>query len=214
MTPAAMALLARDPAMRRVVAEIGPCTLEPRLERSPYESLVRAIAHQQLHGKAAETILGRFTALYAPARFPKPAQVLATPVEALRGVGFSAAKALAVRDVAEKTERRVVPTRARIARMTDAEIVERLTQIRGVGVWTVEMLLIFQLGREDVLPVDDFGVRNGYRVARRRKEMPTPKEVLAWGERFRPHRTTCAWYLWRAADRENARRKAGRGVRH
>jgi DNA-3-methyladenine glycosylase II len=173
--------------------------------------LVSAVAHQQLHGKAAETILGRFRALFAPARFPQPRQLADVTDEALRGCGFSRAKIAALRDIAAKTLSGVVPTSRAIARMSDEEIIERLTAVRGVGRWTVEMLLIFKLGRPDVLPADDFGVRNGLRIALDLPAMPSPKEVLAHGERWRPYATTAAWYLWRAADAAQPRKATAKG---
>ena len=126
--------------------------------------------------------------------------------EQIRACGFSFAKIRAIRDIAEKTLTGVVPTARQIVKMSDDEIIERLTEVRGVGRWTVEMLLIFQLGRTDVLPADDFGVRNGFRIAYKKRAMPKPKALLAHGRRWRPHGTTAAWYLWRAADA--ARKKA------
>jgi DNA-3-methyladenine glycosylase II len=201
MTPEAhVHLRKRCPVMRRLIRVHGPCGLVPELRRSPFEALVNAVAHQQLHGKAAETILGRFRGLFAPARFPTAARLAEVSDDALRGCGFSRAKTAALRDIAEKTLSGVVPSSRAIARMSNAEIIERLTTVRGVGRWTVEMLLIFKLGRPDVLPADDFGVRNGMRVAFELPAMPSPKEVLALGARWRPHSTTAAWYLWRAAD--------------
>ena len=194
-------LAARDAVMRRLIREVGPCRLEPETRRPPFQSLVQAVAHQQLNGKAANTILGRFTKLFPGRRFPRPEDLAGVADEALRGAGFSRAKVAAIRDIAAKTLAGVVPASRHIRRMPDDEIVVRLTEVRGVGRWTVEMLLIFQLGREDVLPADDFGVRNGFRIAYKRRELPTAKELLAYGERWRPHRTTAAWYLWRAADR-------------
>ena len=193
-------LSAADRVMRRLICEIGPCTLTPEARRSPFESLVRAVAHQQLHGKAAQTILGRFVALFPRRNFPRPEDVLQARDEQLRGVGFSGAKVAAIRDIAAKTLDGIVPPARQMTRLPDDEIIRRLTQVRGVGQWTVEMLLIFQLGRRNVLPADDFGVRNGFRIAYRRHELPTKKELLAHGERWRPHRTVAAWYLWRAAD--------------
>ena len=150
---------------------------------------------------AANTILGRFTKLFPGRRFPRPEDLAGVTDDALRGAGFSRAKVAAIRDIAEKTLTGIVPASRHIHRLPDDEIVERLTEVRGVGRWTVEMLLIFQLGREDVLPADDFGVRNGFRLAYKLRELPKVKELLAHGERWRPHRTTAAWYLWRAADR-------------
>ena len=176
----------------------------PRNRRSPFESLARAIAYQQLHDKAAESILKRFIALFPRRRFPKPDELLAMQSAAIRQAGFSRPKIAALRDLAEKTLDGTVPTNRVIRRLDDEAIVERLIAVRGIGRWTVEMLLIFKLGRPDVLPVDDFGVRNGFRIAYGLREMPTPKEVLRHGERWKPYRTAAAWYLWRAADRAKA----------
>jgi len=187
--------------MRRLIRDVGPFALIPKVRRTPFESLARAIAFQQLHEKAAESILKRFIALFPGRRFPRPAELLTANVDAIRGAGFSGAKVLALRDLAAKALDGTVPTSRAITLLDDDAIVERLVEVRGIGRWTVEMLLIFQLGRPDVLPVDDFGVRNGFRIAYRRRTMPTPKEVLRYGERWKPYRTTAAWYLWRAADR-------------
>ena len=207
MTPEAHAHLSkRCPVMRRLIRAHGPCALVPESRRSPFESLVSAVAHQQLNGTAAETILGRFRALFPGKKFPSPEQIATVSDEALRGAGFSRAKIAAIRDIAAKTLDGTVPTSRAIVKMPDAEIIERLVQVRGVGRWTVEMLLIFKLGRPDVLPVDDFGVRNGYRVAFGLAAMPSPKELLALGERWRPHGTTAAWFLWRAADAAKAKK--------
>ena len=190
-----------DPVMRRLIRDVGPFALTPRGRRTPFESLARAIAFQQLHEKAAESILKRFIALFPGRRFPRPAELLTAHADAIRGAGFSGAKVLALRDLAAKTLDGTVPTGREIKTLDDDAIVERLVAVRGIGRWTVEMLLIFQLGRPDVLPVDDFGVRKGFRIAYRRRTMPTPKEVLRYGERWKPYRTAAAWYLWRAADR-------------
>lgn len=190
-----------DPVMRRLIREVGPFTLIPRSKQSPFESLARAIAYQQLHDKAAESILRRFVALFPTKRFPQPADLLAMNVQAIRGAGFSRAKIAALRDLAAKTLDGTVPTGAIVRKLTDEAIIEQLTAVRGIGRWTVEMLLIFQLGRPDVLPVDDFGVRNGFRIAYGRRSMPTPKEVRRYGECWKPHRTAAAWYLWRAVNR-------------
>jgi DNA-3-methyladenine glycosylase II len=191
--------LRRDPVLKAVVRDIGPCTLQP-VKREPYEALVRAIAHQQVHGRAAEAILGRFLALFPGTPFPGPEQVLATEVEVMRACGFSQAKVAAIRDIAEKTAGGLVPSRRASARLADEALIERLVAIRGVGRWTVEMLLIFTLGRPDVLPVDDFGVREGFRVAAGLEEQPKPRELARIGEAWAPWRSAAAWYLWRAAD--------------
>ncbi len=186
--------------MKRVIGEVGPYAILTRARRSPFESLVRAIAYQQLHEKAAESILKRFMALFPGRRFPWPADVLAVSAKAIREAGFSRAKIAALQDLAAKALDGTVPTAAAIQRLDDEAIIERLIAVRGVGRWTVEMLLIFQLGRPDVLPVDDFGVRNGFRLAYGLSSMPTPKDVRQYGERWRPYRTAAAWYLWRAVD--------------
>jgi len=191
--------LRRDPLLKPLIRRIGHCTLEP-VEREPYEALVRAIAHQQVHGRAAEAILGRFLALHPEGRFPAPEQVLALPIEAMRGCGFSQAKVAAIRDIAEKAAGGLVPAREHCARYDDAALIERLVAIRGVGRWTVEMLLIFTLGRPDILPVDDFGVREGWKVLAGLDAQPKPKELAAIGEAWAPWRSIAAWYLWRAAD--------------
>lgn len=195
-------LAAVDPVMRRLIEEIGPCTLRPNVRRSPFESLVRAIAYQQLHDKAAESILKRFVGLFPGRRFPRPDDFLAIDVKAIRQAGFSQPKIIALRDLAKKTLDGTVPTSRLMKRLDDEAIIERLIEVRGIGRWTVEMLLIFQLGRPDVLPVHDFGVRNGFRIGYRKATMPTPQLVFQYGERWRPFRTAAAWYLWRAADRD------------
>jgi len=201
MTAAALKhLSAVDPVMRRLIREVGPCRLEPEPWRSPFQSLVQAVAHQQLNGTAANTILTRFKKLFPQRRFPQPEDLANVTDEQIRACGFSFAKIKALRDIAEKTLSGVVPTSRQIVKLSDDEIIARLTEVRGVGRWTVEMLLIFQLGRENVLPADDFGVRNGFRLAYRKREMPKPKALLKFGQKWRPHGTTAAWYLWRAAD--------------
>jgi DNA-3-methyladenine glycosylase II len=199
----ARALAKADPRLGRVIERVGTCTLRPNGLHSPFSALVESITYQQLHGKAAATILGRVVALYRPKRFPEPKQVLDTPEAALRAAGLSGSKLAAIRDLAAKTLDGTVPTLARLERMADEEIVERLTSIRGVGRWTVEMLLIFRLGRPDVLPAGDYGVRKGFAAAYGWDELPSPAALLEHGERWRPHRTVASWYLWRAADLPN-----------
>ena len=186
--------------MARLIRQIGPCQLQPETRRPPFQSLVQAVAHQQLHAAAANNILARFKKLFPGRRFPKPADLAGVSDDQIRACGFSHAKIRAIRDIAEKTLSGVVPAPRQIAKLSNEEIIARLTQLRGVGRWTVEMLLIFQLGREDVLPVDDFGVRNGFRIAYKKRAMPKPRTLRKFGQRWRPHATTAAWYLWRAAD--------------
>lgn len=199
VTAAAHRHLGRDPVMRRLIRRHGPCGLECR-RWSPYEALTRAIAHQQLNGRAAQTILTRFVALFGNGRFPTPADVLATHPRRLRSAGFSRAKVRAIKDIARHALAGTVPTRRAAAHLDDEVIIERLLPIRGVGRWTVEMLLIFTLGRPDVLPVDDFGVREGYRKAYGKRARPTPKALRKLGEPWKPYRSVAAWYLWRAAN--------------
>jgi len=195
-----------DPVMKGLITLVGPYALPSPPRRSPFESLVRAIAYQQLHAKAAECILARFVALCPGRRFPQPADVLGLAPEQIREAGFSRAKIAALQDLAAKAMDGTLPTAAVIRRFDDDAIVDRLIAVRGIGRWTVEMLLIFQLGRPDVLPVDDFGVRNGFRIAYKRPVMPTPQELVRYGERWRPYRTAAAWYLWRAVDQAKALR--------
>jgi len=202
MNPTASKHLSRvDRILARVIRKVGPVNVTPPRGMSPFMSLVHAVAHQQLTGKAAKTILGRVLALYPGKKFPAPADLLATPHRKLRAAGFSRAKVKSVKDIAAKTIAGVVPPTCRaMVKMSDEEIVERLTSVRGVGKWTVEMLLIFTLGRPDVWPVDDYGVRKGLALLFKLSELPTKKETLEFGERWRPHRSAAAWYLWRACD--------------
>jgi DNA-3-methyladenine glycosylase II len=201
MTPAAHKHLARrDPVMKSLIREHGKCDLTPETRRPPFQSLVMAVAHQQLNGTAANTILDRFKKMFPKRRFPRAEDLVSVTDKQLRACGFSFAKIASIRDIAAKTLTGVIPTSRQIMKLSDDEIVERLMEVRGVGRWTVEMLLIFQLGRSDVLPADDFGVRTGFRHAFKKRKMPTAKALLAFGERWRPHRTTAAWYLWCAAD--------------
>ncbi|MFT3736488.1 MAG: DNA-3-methyladenine glycosylase [Rhodocyclaceae bacterium] len=211
-TPAAQHLASTDPDWATLIALVGPCVLDAgdkeRSTREPYEALVRSIAYQQLHGKAAETILGRFLARFPDIPFPSPAQVLACDVADMRACGFSASKVAAIREIADKTLAGVVPTRAEAITLSDEELIARITTLRGVGRWTVEMLLIFTLGRADVLPVDDFGVREGWRAIKGLPQQLKPKEMALLGERWAPYRSTAAWYLWRAADLYKAHLRA------
>jgi DNA-3-methyladenine glycosylase II len=189
-----------DPVMRALIRRVGPCRLAVR-KHSPFETLVRAIAHQQIHGRAAEAILGRFLALFPGRRFPTPEAVAATPARQMRRAGFSRAKIRSIKDIARNAARGRVPTTRACRKLSDAEIIAQLIPLRGVGQWTVEMLLIFTLGRPDVLPVDDFGVREGFKIAYRRRAQPTPKQLRRYGLRWSPYRSIAAWYLWRAAEK-------------
>jgi DNA-3-methyladenine glycosylase II len=183
---------AAEPAFVPLIKRIGPCRLKPEPAREPFEALLRA--------SAAEAILGRFLALYPEACFPQPAQILLTDVMALKGCGWSENKIAAIHDLCRRAIDGTVPTRRAATRLDDAALIERLTSVRGIGRWTVEMLLIFNLGRPDVLPIDDFGVQEGYRILHGRDARPKPKALAAIGACWAPYRSTAAWYLWRAAD--------------
>jgi DNA-3-methyladenine glycosylase II len=199
MNKRALAHLRTDPAMAGLIDRVGPLKLRPR-RLPPFESLVHAVIHQQLHAQAAGTILGRFRALFGDDGFPTPEAVLKASPERLRGAGLSRPKASYILGIAQKAVDGHIPTLDDCDRMTDAEIMERLTSIKGVGRWTAEMLLIFNLGRPDVLPVHDLGVRKGFQFAYRKRKLPEPEQLARYGLRWSPHRTTAAWYLWRAAD--------------
>ncbi len=198
--PALQHLRRADKVLDRVIKKVGPCPLAPRGGVPPYQALVKSVTYQQLNGKAAETIFRRLLALFPGKKFPAPEDIVAAPEEKLRSAGLSRAKTAAIKDIAAKTLDGVVPPRRVIAKMSDAEIIERLTTIRGVGPWTVEMLLMFTLGRPDVLPATDYGVRSGFARVYGLKALPSPKELLAHGERWQPHRTVASWYLWRALE--------------
>jgi DNA-3-methyladenine glycosylase II len=189
-----------DPVMAQLIRRAGPYAIKPERGTGAYEALVAAVAHQQLTGKAAQTILGRFYALYDIDCCPEPARLVDTPLERLRACGFSRAKAAALKDIAARTLDGTIPPRRALARMKDDAIIERLVEARGVGRWTVEMFLMFTLGRPDVLPVDDYGVRSGFRIAYGKRVLPKPKALAKFGERWAPYRTTASWYLWRAVD--------------
>jgi DNA-3-methyladenine glycosylase II len=196
------AALAADPVMARLVKAAGRYGLKPELKRPAFESLARSIAHQQLSGVVAAKIMQRFCALFAPLAFPEPQQLLATPAASLRAVGFSFAKIRSLHDLADKCLCGTVPANAELTSLENENIIERLTAVRGIGRWTVEMMLMFQLGRPDVFPVTDFGVQNGFRLAYGLRSLPTPAALAAFGARWAPHRSAAAWYLWRAVDLE------------
>jgi len=191
-------LAALDPDWARHIAAIGPCLHRATPGREPYEALVRAIAYQQLHARAAEAILGRMLALFPDSPFPAPQQLLAVAPETMRACGFSASKLAAVQGIAQATLDGAVPGRAEALGMPDDALIDRLVALRGVGRWTVEMLLIYSLERMDILPVDDFGVREGYRRLKGLEKAPTPAQMRSLGGPWSPYRTVAAWYLWRA----------------
>jgi DNA-3-methyladenine glycosylase II len=197
-----------DPILANLMRAAGRFSHVPNAEHTPFHALARAIAHQQLNGIAAESIFGRFVGLYPVetegAALLQANLVLATPDEKLRSVGLSFAKIAGIKDLAQKTLDGTVPPYEILHTLENEEIIERLTQVRGIGRWTVEMLLMFRLGRPDVLPVDDFGVRNGFRLAYGLRGMPTPRALAEFGARWAPLRSVAAWYLWRAVDLHRA----------
>jgi DNA-3-methyladenine glycosylase II len=190
-----------DPCIARLVQEAR--AFEPQIDhsQSPYEALMEAIAYQSISGKAAATIYARIKALSANGGPPAPQEMLQLKTKALRKAGLSGAKILAMKDLAQKTIDGVVPTYEEALKLSDDELVERLISVRGIGAWTVEMFLIFRLGRPDVLPIHDLGVQKGWSVAYGKKHMPRPAELLASGERWRPYRTVASWYMWRAFEK-------------
>jgi DNA-3-methyladenine glycosylase II len=194
-------LAERDECLNRLIAETAPFQMDQDPLQSPYEALLEAIAYQSISGKAAATIYGRIKALSATGRAPTPQEMLKLRKPVLRKAGLSGAKVLAMKDLAKKTIQGVVPTLEQAEKLSDEELVERLVSVRGIGAWTVEMFLIFRLGRPDVLPIHDLGVKKGWSVAYGKKHMPKPKELLAFGERWRPYRTVASWYMWRAFER-------------
>ena len=194
-------LSARDEKLAALIAETAQFRIRMEAAQSPYEALMESIAYQSISGKAAATIFARIKALGSNGRPPSPEQMLKLRKPVLRKAGLSAAKILAMKDLAQKTIDGIVPTREQAEKMSDAELIERLDSVRGIGAWTVEMFLIFNLGRPDVLPIHDLGVKKGWSITYGKKHMPTPKELLAFGERWRPYRTIASWYMWRAFER-------------
>jgi len=197
MDRAAAFLAAIDADWARLVADIGSCGHQPKPAREPYEALVRAVAYQQLHVKAGDAILARLLELYPGAGFPEPDALLATPIDILRGCGFSSRKIETIHGIAAATLDGVVPDLATAGGLGDEELITRISALKGIGRWTVEMFLIYSLDRPDILPADDFGVREGYRLLKSLDVVPSARAMAAIGEAWRPHRTAAAWYLWR-----------------
>ena len=193
-------LRASHPRMAELIARSRRYNITPAVTIRPFDALAESIAYQQLSGKAASTIFGRVRALYPKRKWLDPEQLLATPDETLRAAGLSRAKTAALKDLAAKTIDGTVPAGRALIRMSDDEIIMRLTAVRGIGRWTVEMLLLFDLGRPDVWPVDDYGVRKGFAKTFGRRKLPTPKQLMKFGEKWRPYRSMAAWYFWRALD--------------
>jgi DNA-3-methyladenine glycosylase II len=199
---AALAHLAeRDEQLKGLIAGTRPFAIDLAKARTPFDALLESICHQSISGKAAATIYGRVKALGSNGQAPTPKEMLRIRKPALRKAGLSGAKIRAVKDLAKKAIEGIVPTLEQAQKMSDEELVERLVSVRGIGAWTVEMFLIFRLGRPDVLPIHDLGVKKGWSVAYGKKHMPRPAELLAFGERWRPYRTVASWYMWRAFER-------------
>jgi DNA-3-methyladenine glycosylase II len=191
----------RDEQLKRLIAETAPFQIDVEEAQSPYEVLLESIAYQSISGKAAATIYGRIKGLGENGRPPTPEKMVKISKSKLRKAGLSGAKAAAMKDLAKKAIAGVVPTHDQALNLSDEELVKRLISVCGIGAWTVEMFLIFRLGRPDVLPIHDLGVKKGWSVAYGKKYMPTPKELLKFGERWRPYRTVASWYMWRAFER-------------
>src|SRR5213595_1847175 len=190
-----------DKRMAELIARSRRYEITSAVSVRPFDALAESIVYQQLSGKAAATIWGRVRALYGKTKWFDPAKVVVTPDEKLRGAGLSRSKAAAIKDLAAKTIDGTVPSGRALLRMSDDEIIARLTQVRGIGRWTVEMLLLFDLGRPDVWPVDDYGVRKGFAKTFGRRKLATPKQLMKLGAKWRPYRSVAAWYFWRALDK-------------
>jgi DNA-3-methyladenine glycosylase II len=181
-----------------LVAHVGPCLHDPKAAREPYEALVRAIGYQQLTAKAGDAIIARLKTLYPDTTFPTPKNLMAAEFDALRACGFSAAKIATIKAIAEGTLSGLIPPRNVAGTMDDEALIARAVTIKGIGRWTVEMLLMYSLERMDILPADDFGVREGYRALKSLPEQPKPNALREIGKAWAPHRTVAAWYLWRS----------------
>jgi len=194
-----------DRKLARVIRRVGCFPTKKQKPQAPFASLLQSIVYQQLAGKAAATILGRVKALGTNG-FPTPEEILALDVSQLRGAGLSRQKIAAVKDLAAKTLDGTVPPLGKLRRMSEMEIHERLTQVRGIGEWSVQMFLMFRLGRPDVLPAHDLGIRKGFQIVYGHEDAPKPQVILEYGERWRPYRSIASWYLWRAVDQKSAKK--------
>ena len=194
---ATLHLASIDADWRQLVKQVGPCTHLPKPAREPYEALIRAIAYQQLHAKAGDAILTKFMALFGGSNFPTPNQILAADLDSLRACGFSGRKIETIREIASGSLSGLVPDRKDADKMSDEDLISRLVTLKGIGRWTVEMFLIYTLERMEVLPADDFGVREGHRRLKSLPKALSAKEIAREGHRWNPYRTIAAWYLWR-----------------
>ncbi|MBL7978072.1 MAG: DNA-3-methyladenine glycosylase 2 family protein [Bacteroidetes Order II. Incertae sedis bacterium] len=194
-------LSAQDAILATLMHQVGPYLVLPKPLPSVFEALTESIIYQQLSGKAAETIYRRFRSLFSAHAHPTPEEILKTPHDALRGVGISHAKVRAIHDLALKTINHEIPTLAQIRNMSDEVVIEALTKVRGIGPWTVEMMLLFDLGRPDVLPATDLGVQKGFQKTYGHADLPKPAEIRIFAERWRPYRSVASWYMYRALER-------------
>ena len=202
-------LAATDSRLAALIAQSLRYNIKPALSIRPFDALAESIAYQQLSGKAAATIFGRVRALYPKRKWLDPDQILATPDKTFRAAGLSRSKTAALKDLAAKTIEGIVPSGRALVRMRDEEIIARLTAVRGIGRWTVEMLLLFDLGRPDVWPVDDYGVRKGFAKTFGRKKLPTPKQLMKFGDKWRPYRSRCVVFLARGGCAEKVTKLKG-----
>lgn len=185
-----------DADWAKLVKTVGVCTFQPKLEQSPYQALISAIAYQQLHTKAGDAILARLLNIYTDG-FPTPKEILATEFDALRACGFSGRKIETIYGIANGVGNGIVPNRESAEKMPNEYLIKQLITLKGIGRWTVEMLMMFTLGRMDILPADDFGVCEGYKRLKNCGEAPKRKEIISLGLKWSPHRTVASWYLWR-----------------
>jgi DNA-3-methyladenine glycosylase II len=195
-------LSAIDTDWAQLIQTVGACTLDAEAEPTlnPYQALVQAVAYQQLHAKAGDAIFAKFKNHFGQngkSEFPTPEQLIAAQFDDLRACGFSGRKIETIQGIAQGAVSGLVPTREAAEKMSDAELIERLVTLKGIGQWTVEMMLMFTLGRMDVLPVGDFGVVEGYKRLKKLETAPKPKEITQIGQAWSPHRTVASWYLWR-----------------
>src|SRR5580704_3564842 len=202
-----------DKRLAKLIEKTGSFHFKLDTCDSVYESLLEAITHQSISGKAAATIFGRIKMLGTEGRCPTPQQILAATDLTLREAGLSYAKAASMKDLAQKTIEGIVPTIEEAHALSDEELVTRLISVKGIGAWTVEMFLMFRLGRPDVLPIHDYGVQKGFALTYGKKFMPKPRELAAFGERWRPYRTVASWYMWRAIEIYGKKRKVMKAAR-
>jgi len=196
-----------DRRLAKIIRRVGSFPTKRQKPQLPFQSLLQSIVYQQLAGKAAQTIFGRVKALAADGKFPTPQEILLMDATKLRAAGLSRQKIAAAKDLAARTLDGTVPTLAKLRRMSEEEIHERLVQVRGIGTWSVQMFLMFRLGRPDVLPIHDLGIRKGFQLVYGHKDVPKPEFILQHGERWRPYRSIASWYLWRAVDQARIKAK-------